>query len=241
MRQGMTKSALASRGMALVSSATVVAGGAEGSLLHVRQTAPTGEMMLKWMLITGDRTMTAMVVGTFPTTAPPELSDAIKRSVLTARLDGAGTPDTFEGLTFRVTPTRRLRIAGRLANMLMLTESGTLSPGDPDVAIYAVGHSLAAARIDDLRTFAESRARQTAHTTNLRNVTGRSTSLDGLSAYELQADATDAASGRAMKLYQVMAVDDDGYFIIQGLVSGRRWPEVLSEFKQVTSSFRRSR
>ncbi len=238
MRRGMTKSALASRGMTLVSSSSVAVGGSQGSLLYVRQSTPAGEVS-KWMLITGDQT-TTMIVGSFPTTAERELSDTIRRSLLSVTVTVESAPDPFEGLTFRVTPTRRLRIAGRMSSMLVLSESGTLSPADPDVGFYIVGHSMGAAKMEGLQSFSEARARQTTHTTDIRNITGRSITLDALPAYELQADATDPGSGRVMKMYQVIGVDDDGYVIIQGFVSARRSAEVLPEFKKVTATFQRS-
>jgi len=42
-----------------------------------------------------------------------------------------------------------------------------------------------------------------------------------------------------MKLYQVIAPEGEGYFIVQGLVIAGRAPAILPEFKRVTATFRR--
>ena len=73
-------------------------------LLNVRQKTSNGDA-LKWMLIAGDRTMTIMIVGAFPSDGPPATGSAIQRALLTTSW-GAASPDAFEGLLFRVTPTQ---------------------------------------------------------------------------------------------------------------------------------------
>jgi hypothetical protein len=64
--------------------------------------------------------------------------------------------------------------------------------------------------------------------------------LDGLEAYELEANATDAQTGRPIRIYQTIAPDPGGYYIIQGIVSLTRATAVVPEFKAVTRTFRRA-
>ena len=136
MKRGMTKTALASRGMTLLESSTASVDGQDALLLRVRQASASGDV-LKWMLVAGDQTRTVMVVGTYPPAADAALGEAIKRSLLNARLGiGTAAPDPFEGLRFRVTPTPFLKVAGRVNDMLTLTETGTMTPGNPDAALY---------------------------------------------------------------------------------------------------------
>ena len=63
--------------------------------------------------------------------------------------------------------------------------------------------------------------------------------VDYLDAFELEADAIDARSGAAMRLYQVIIPDETGYFIVQGLSRADRALELLPEFRAITASFRR--
>ena len=51
----------------------------------------------------------------------------MKQSLLTASWGSHASSSPFEGLPFRVTPTARLKLAKRVSNMLMFTESGTIS------------------------------------------------------------------------------------------------------------------
>jgi hypothetical protein len=229
--------ALAGKGMTLVASSQHVINGRPARLLNVRQATFNGDM-LKWMLIAGDQTMTIMIVGMFPADSPPATGSAIRHALLSTSW-GAASPDAFEGLPFRVTPTSKLKLARRVSNMLALTESGTMgSPRSPE-AIYLVGHSIGRGTIGDLRSFAELRASQTTLTKSVGNFTGRMVQIDSLDAYELEAEAIDARSGVPMRLYQVIVPDETGYFVAQGLSRADRAAELFPEFKAVTASFRR--
>jgi hypothetical protein len=182
-------------------------------LLHVRQAAPGGSV-LKWTLIAGHAKATMMIVGTFPEASSPDVSETIRRSVLTASWSSAAPAGSFEGLPFRLTPTASLKLARRVSNTLMFTESGTTgSPGSTE-ALYIAGHSLGQGQITDARTFAESRAKQTELLTGVTGFTSRPIRIDGAEGFELEADAIDRRSGRPMRLYQVIIPDATGYFIL---------------------------
>lgn len=238
MIRGMTREALASRGMVLMAASRHVINKNPARLLSVRQRTANGEV-LKSMLIAGDRATTIMIVGMFPADSPYATGAAIERALMSASW-GAGSPNAFEGLPFRITPTSRLKLAKRVSNMLMFTESGTIgSPGSSE-ALYLVGHSIGRGDIADLRSFSESRARQTTLMKGLENFTGRTIQIDGLDGYEIEADAVDARSGAPMRLYQVIMLDETGYFIAQGLARADRAAVLLPEFRTVTQGFSRN-
>lgn len=237
MIRSMTTPALSSKGMALISARDAAIKGSPSRLLHVRQKSATGDV-LKWMLIAGDTKTTVMVVGTFPANASPDVGDAIQRSLLTASWGSAASPGPFEGLSFKVTPTNQLKLAQRVSNMLMFTESGTTgSPGSTE-ALYIAGHSLGKGQIGDVRAFSESRAKQTTLMTGFTNFSGRPIQVAGLDAFELEGDGTDARSGQAMRLYQVIIPDETGYFLLQGLCRADRVKNIFPEFRALTASFR---
>jgi hypothetical protein len=238
MVRSMTGPALATKGMVQISARNTIINDRPARLLHVRQKA-SGAEVLKWILVTGDARTTIMIVGSFVESGSPRISEIIQQSLLTASWGSAASPSPFEGLPFRITPTAKLKLAHRMSNMLMLTESGTAgSPGSTE-ALYIAGHSLGRAQIADVQKFAESRARQTTLITNVTNFAGRALQVAGLDAYELEADAIDARSGRAMRLYQVIIPDETGYFILQGLSRADRAVEIFTEFRAVTASFLR--
>jgi hypothetical protein len=238
IRKAMTGEMLATRGIKLLSSKEETVGRREALLLQVAQSA-AGVDCLKWMLVTGDPKETIMIVGTYPKSAGEEVGAAIKSALLSASLAAAGPGDPFEGLQFRIAPREGLKIAGRVSNMLMLTESGDTGPLGSGEPIYIVGSSIGPGG-GDLKTFAEARARKTEQIEDLQNLSGREITLDGLAAYELLADAKDVKSGIAVRLYQVIAQEGSGYYIVQGLVGADRAAELLPEFRRVTESFRRT-
>ena len=239
MASGMTKQALADQGITLIASKPMTVGGRNALLLHLAQRVGETDY-LKWMLLSGDENTTTLIVGTFPRSAESAVSAAVQASLLTASWSAEAADDPLEGLLFRITPTSRLKLAQRMSNMILLTESGTvarLGPGDP---LYIVGNSISSAGIDNLQAFAEARARQTAQMKDVRNFKGQAVKVDGLDGYELVADAKDARTGTPMTLYQVIVPDVTGYFIVQGLISAGRAEELLPEFRQITATFRRT-
>lgn len=235
---GLTKEALAARGVTLLSSQPEKVGGREALLLHCAQTA-AGTEYLKWMLVMGDENDAVLIVGIFPKSAREQVGEAIRRSVLTASWIKRSAIDPFEGLQFRVTPTPKLKVALGMDNTLMLTESGSKGPLPPGEPRYIVGSSIGL-RKGDLRSFSETRARQTEQIRDLQNISGQEISVGGFAAYELVADAKDLESETAVRLYQVIIEKGSGYFIVQAFVGAERAAELLPEFRRVTESFRRT-
>jgi hypothetical protein len=236
---GMNERGLASRGMTLLSSAKRQIDGQPALLLSVTQSA-NGVEFLKWMLVTGDAKRTVMVIATFPRRSEAELSEPMRTAVLSTHATAATPPDTFEGLRFRVSPSASLKIAGRMNNMLMLTETGTIGPHGPDAAVFLIGPSVSAVPIDDLKTFAIQRAQQTKQLKNVRIAQQQPTAIAGASAHELVAEGTDAATGRTVTLYQVVVPDEGGYVLMQGLVTSTRGTAMVPEFRRIAKSYRPS-
>ncbi|MGH9145925.1 MAG: hypothetical protein ACRD1Q_04400 [Vicinamibacterales bacterium] len=237
MVQALTKQALATRGLNLIAAQDAVINSRPARLFNIHQKTANGDV-LKWMLITGDHTMTIMVVGTFPAGSSPSTGSAIQHSLLTTSW-GSAAPSAFEGLPFRVTPTSMLKLARRVSNLLMFTESGTMGSSGSTEALYLVGHSVGQGHLGDLWSFSEARAKQTTLIKGVGNFMGRMLQVDHLDAYELEADAIDARSGAPMRLYQVIIPDEAGYFIVQGLSRADRARELLPEFRAITASFKR--
>jgi hypothetical protein len=238
LTSGMNRQGLASRGMTLISSATPTIGKQRALLLHVSQSAG-GVDVLKWMLVIGDAKASVMIVGTFPRAAEAELSASVKAAVLSTRPSAVAPADHFEGLPFRISATPTLKIAGRMSNMLLLNESGNLTPHGSDAAVFGVGSSLGPVAISRLPEFAETRAKGTNQMKGIRIVEASMTTLAGTSAHELVAEGTDIKTGRAVTLYQVVIPEQDGYVLMQGLVASSRAAVMLAEFRRVAATFRR--
>jgi hypothetical protein len=237
--RGLTAAGLATRGMTLISSTEQLVDGKQGLVLKVSQVAG-GITHHKWMIVWGDTKTTVMIVGTFPREHEPKIGAAMKASLLTARLVSAPPVDHFEGLSFRVSPTASLKIAGRVNNLLLLNESGQIGPQSPDGAIFVVGTSLAPVDLSDLKAFAIKRAGQTEKLRNLRVSEQTAITIDDQPAYELVAEGTDVATGRAVTVYQVVLPDARGYVLMQGLVASTRASTLVPEFRKAAQTFRRT-
>ncbi|HJR61434.1 MAG TPA: hypothetical protein VJ813_18630 [Vicinamibacterales bacterium] len=235
---GMTAAGLATRGMTLISRSTPQIPGKRALLLHVSQSAG-GTDFLKWMLVAGDAKASVMIVATFPKSAEGQLSGALEASLLSAVLGATPPKDHFEGLPFRISPTPALKIAGRMSNLLVLSESGNIEPQGPQAAVFVVGSSLAPVALTDLKAFAATRARQTKQLKGLRITQEGPTTIDGIAAHELLAEGTDVATGRAVTLYQVVLPDSGGYILMQGMVASTRAAALVPEFRRVADTFRR--
>jgi hypothetical protein len=226
--------------MTLISSTRELVDGRQALLLKVSQAA-SGMTVHKWMIVSGDARKTVMIVGTFPKDYEPQIGDAMKDSLLTARWAvAAAPPDHFEGLSFRVSPTTSLKIAGRMSNMLMLTESGRMGPQGPSAALFVVGTSLAPVDLSDLKGFATTRASQTKQLKGLRVSEQGATAIGNEAAYELVAEGTDISTGRLVTLYQVVLPDPQGYVLMQGMVASTRAAAMVPEFRKAAQTFRRT-
>jgi hypothetical protein len=240
VRAGMTKEGLASRGMTLRSLEVTRVAGREAILISVTQVA-SGVVVEKWMVLFGDESTTVMIVATFPHALASELRKPLRDAVLSAEWNPSRRVDRFEGLRFRLTETDRLKIANRMANMLLLTAGGVagrLSPGDP---FLVVGSSISEADIHDLERFARQRLARMVTIKDLTNIEGRQVIVDGATAYELTADARDEKADTALRVYQVVLLDGRYYYLFQGKVGAAKADEYLPEFRQVTKSFWRTR
>jgi hypothetical protein len=238
--RGLTAADLATRGMTLISSTRPLVDGRQALLLKVSQPA-AGMTLHKWMLVSGNARTTVMIVATFPQEYEPQIGDAMKDSLLTVRWTAAtAPPDHFEGLPFRVSPTTSLKIAGRMNNMLMLSESGRIGPHGPTAALFVVGTSLAQVDLSDLKAFATMRASQTKQLKGVRVSEQGATAIGNEAAYELVAEGTDIATGRLVTLYQVVLPDPQGYVLMQGMVASTRAATMVPEFRKAAQTFRRT-
>lgn len=239
VKKGIEVSQLAKRGMKLVSATDVTVNGAPGILARIEQ-AQDGIAYGKWMLVGGDASGTVMIVGTFPAETTERYEAPIRAALLTASWATGAARDPFEGLPFRLTPTETLKVAGRMANMVALTESGKVPGASPSEALLVVGMSISPVSQTDLVAFSKKRARATESLTGFGSeLSGTSTKVAGLDAYEIVAPAKDKKSGEARHLYQVVVLDGTGYWLVQGIVESARAEAMLAEFRKVVASLRK--
>lgn len=241
LSRAMTAANLATRGVTLISSTRQVVDGKPVLLLKVSQSA-VGMTVQKWMVVSGDAKMSVMIVGTFPKEYESEIGDAMKESLLTARWTAAAAPpDPFEELPFRVSSTKSLKIAGRISNLLMLTESGQMGLQEPNAAVFTVGTSFDPnADLSDLKAFSTMRVNQMHQLKGIRVSKQRAIVIGDEAAFELVAEGTDVTTGSLVTLYQVALPDPRGYVLMHGMVVSTRGATMVPEFRKAAHTFRRT-
>lgn len=233
-------SALSKRGMVLLKKEQVVVGGQTGILAQVKQNLQEAEY-LKWLLLFGDGKESVLITAAFPKELETQLSEAMKASILTVRLDSQKNVSPTEGLNFSITEKGGLRLAKRMANLLLYTCDGIFPSKDLNDPIFIVGQSLREIDIGDAEAFVKGRVRQTAEVTDVEIEQSDKVTIDNLKGYEIVAKAKDKQSGRPMVIYQVMLFDEKGYFLMQGLVSSQNGPSSLVVFKEMAGTFSRKK
>lgn len=238
MKEGMTAENLSTRGMTLLSSSTEKVDGRDALLLGVSQRAQ-GADFLKWLLVTGDESSTAMVVASFPKSEEKQLGDAMRKAVLSVRRETGAPADPQESLPFRLTPPTKLPKVVAAAASVMLLEPGKSLPVSRDDAYLIAGASVRAQRIDDLEAFTKARLRTTATVEKFTDVETRTLKVDGLDACEATARCTSTGDGSPRAVLLVIVVADGGYWIFQGLAPASRADAMFPVFREAVESARR--
>lgn len=183
-----TPSALSKRGMVLLKKQRVVVGGQTGILAQVKQIFPEAEY-LKWLLLFGDGKKSVLITAAFPKELESQLSEAMKASILTARLDSQKNVPPTEGLNFSITEKGGLKLANRMANLLAYSRDGIFPSKDLNDPIFVVGQSLREIDIADAEAFVKARVRQTAEVTDVEIEQSNKVTIDNLKGYEIVAKA----------------------------------------------------
>jgi hypothetical protein len=141
-------------------------------------------------------------------------------------------------LPFEVTPTPRLKIAGRVSDTLVLTPSGRHHRPDSREPVCIVGHAAGETHPDGLRSLAELHLRRNTRMTDIKNFDGGPVVVSGVEGYELTADARDLKTRAQMRVYQAVVPGRGGHFTVRGLVAADQAAELVAEFRRVAQSLR---
>ncbi len=238
-RASFTEENLATRGMTLLQTEDHVLQGKEVTLFHIAQTV--GDLSVeKWMLLMGDADKTIMVMAVFPQTAANSLSQPLKAAVLSADWNPERTVDPWEGMPFRITETSLLKVSGRMSKMVTLTEKGKEGVIPPEEPLLVIAPSISKTHITNIASYSKKILTLATDFEDLTNVNGHDLQVDGLSAYEIEADAQDISSGIPLRVYQLLIADGTRYFRALGLVGTKKASQFVPEFQTVARSLIRT-
>lgn len=234
--KGFTKEGLAPRGIKLISKEEHKVGGASGFLFHLSQRG-RGMEFKKWLLVFGDASKTTLVTATFPVNVEDELSDVLKKSVLSTEWDTEVKVDFFEGLTFRVKESGSLKIANKVGNNLMLSVDGVIPLKNKSDPIVVVGASMSEdLKIPDVKLFSHRRLTKTKGLKNLEVLEEKGVKIDGLDGYFISAKGDGAEGIRYVE--QCILVNDDGYYIFVAMAEAGQREKLKNDFRSILYSFK---
>ena len=236
---GFTKEALATKGMSLLSKKEISLNGRPGILLHVGQEARS-IAFLKWMVITGNEKETVLVTATFPEEMKAQLSSAMEQSALSVQWDAEAKVDPLAGLNFSFNDDPSLRFARRISNGVMLTKDGALSGKPNNDPFFIIGPSISQVQISDVGRFAERQLMQNEKATGIIIKKQSDVTIAGLSGREIVAEARwKDLPDAPMIIYQVLLLDGENYFIMQGFAPREEQEKYLAVFTRIAQSFRK--
>jgi hypothetical protein len=236
---GFTKEALATKGMSLLSKKEISLNGRPGILLHVGQEARS-IAFLKWMVITGNEKETVLVTATFPEEMKAQLSSTMEQSALSVQWDAEAKVDPLAGLNFSFNDDPSLRFARRISNGVMLTKDGALSGKTNNDPFFIIGPSISQVQISDVGRFAERQLMQTEKATGIIIKKQSDVTIAGLSGREIVAEARwNDLPDAPMIIYQVLLLDGENYFIMQGFAPREEQEKYLAVFTRIAQSFRK--
>ncbi|MFP2928708.1 hypothetical protein ACLESO_26630 [Pyxidicoccus sp. 3LG] len=236
---GFSAEGFASRGMKLVSKKPAKVGGHKGLLFQVRQSA-SGVDFLKWLVVLGDASTTLIVTATYREEDAKALGRPLQAAVLSTHWDPKSQPTAAPAL-FTLKETPGLKEARRMQGAILYTPDGQL-PGKPGGEPFLlVAPSLGATPAsEDVEAFALARLKQSAAAGALTVESGAPLTVDGLKGHELLARVKDPATGSEFSIYQVMLVDAEGYYLLQGRVGGAHSATYVEHFKTAARTFQRA-
>lgn len=235
VRAGMTKEALATRSLTLVSSEAVWIANREGLLIATVRDV-NGAALRQWIGVFGDSQATVTVVAAFPESQMTRLGEPLRQAVLSAEWNPTAAVGVFDGLTFRVEETATLKVSARLVNTVLLTRDGKSGPVAPEDPLLVVGSSFGTVGVGDLEAFARARITQTARVKDVRDIRGEAVTVAGSPGYEIVAAARGDESGVDLALYQVIVLRGGAYYIVQGMVGAASAERDIAEFRAITKT-----
>lgn len=231
-------SELMKRRISILNKQEVKLSGQSGMLLQASQNV-FGTEYLKWIVIFGDEKESVLIAATFPKERENELSEKMRASILTASWDREQKVSPTEGLEFTITEVGELKLANRIANSLASPKSGIFPSKDIDDPLFIIAPAISKIEVNDLEEFAKSRISQTGSVTHIVIEQSKKVNIDNLPGYEIVAKGKDIKSGQPMVIYQTMLFEDQSYYLMQGLISGKQRQPYLTVFKEMARSFKR--
>lgn len=235
--KGFDAEGLAKQGVSVLSDGMVQLGDETARLMKLKQNA-YGAEFFKWLLVFGDDKTSIIIAASFQSAMGEELSEKLKKTILTARWDRQIDVDFFEGLTFKVEETDSLKFANKMGNAVLMTKGGVFPIADKTAPYTIIATSFSTNhKPDDINHFARSRLKSIKNFTDIKVTNEQELQIANLKGLVLFAEALDSGSKTRKFVHFSILFGEGNYYVIQSVAELDTQAQFKPEFQSLLSSF----
>lgn len=160
---------------------------------------------------------------------------------MTVTWDSEKSVSPTEGLSFTLSEKGEMKLAKRMANMLVHTKGGSMPAEGEDVPLFVVGQSILKVNVEDPESLAKLSLLQNDSVTDLEIEKSSKVLIDSLSGYEIIAKGLGKKSKQPTVIYQTMLFENQNYYIMLGMVDSEKREAYLPVFKEMAGAFRQKK
>lgn len=232
-----TKSGFQSQGVNLINKEELTLNNLPAFFIEAEQNA-YGKIYKKYILVFGSDNNTTVVNATFPKEYNAEISDKIKKSILSVVYTKSKKTNSLEQINYSINvENTKLKPAATFANCALYTVDGIVPAKSKDKSSFMISPSLGKMEIPDKKSFATNRLRQMQGFTNIVIEKTTDIQINGLNGYEIIANANNTKTQGKEKIYYVVLFKEQIYYLLLGIADDD-FENNLTLFRNITETFK---
>jgi hypothetical protein len=233
---GLTAENLKKQGLTVRSRETFKTSGGEAVLVEGDQAGSTP--LRKWLLVVGDPTVTAFVIGQQMSPGEEDVGREMREALRTIAIRAPrGLDEQLSALPFRLGEMAGFRVVRALAgNSVLLTEGPNDTIREVEQPILVVAQSAAMPPRDQREAFARAALRSNNTLKDMSIERSQSFRQRGADWHEIVARAVDAPSGQPVIVTQVLRFAPDHYLRVLGMARSEARDRMLPRFRAVSDA-----
>ena len=211
-----------------------------GDLYHLKEDVDPADLR-HWVLLVGDETRTLRITVTTLEDLESRVDPDMRAALESIEWKRDSPRDLQRGKWFRVDPSGDLiaaRSGRRRVEFWGVDQIGEAQGKDVRVV---VSRHVVPDEVGDLSWFAEQQLASARELSNFERLDTAATTLGGLAAIEMTGEGIAFDDASELTVYQVLALDGDQAYVIQGFAALPHGERFMPVFRQLASTFRRAR
>jgi len=177
-----------------------------------------GKTYDRYTLIFGDGDNTYILNGIFSKDYEDKYGKAIKTSMLSVVYEPKRDNDPRSAVNFTIDDSKiKLKFAGTFAESLMYTADGKIPTKSKDKTMFFTAQVADQEGVQDKKLFSMELVKQAATVKNVEIKSVKPVTMDGISGYEIIANAKDGKTLAPVLLYHISLYSDELYYIMMGM------------------------